>query len=121
MARQIIIVTAQRQATGAGEFQVTAAFWLAVPANLVVPNPGVRSAVPLLANASYGVTANELSSLQAGTVQEQIYVQAVTNGQTKAQAQAALVTAYIAAQALLTSLALPVAVIGTAYDGSVWG
>ncbi len=118
MARQIVILSATKVGS---DFHVTAVFWLATPANLVVPNPNATSAVPPVAVVAWGITSAELAAIQAGTVTEQLFDSGLfASTRSLAQDEAALVALYTAAQAALNATAPGAKVIGAYYDGSAW-
>jgi hypothetical protein len=120
MAREIIIVDVKNNPAD-GSFEIAAALWLVAPANKVVPQPSVSSAVPPSSSVSWGVTTAELAALQAGTVVEQV----IRSGQlpsatTGAQVKTALQNAYAAAQTALNNQAPAAKWIGASWDGTNW-
>jgi hypothetical protein len=114
MSNQIVPLSTSPNAAD-GSFSVSGVFWLAVPANNVVPFPGFVSRVPFIDQAT-------LTALRAGTLVEQGFTsQLFASGTSLATVQAALVTAYGTAQAALTATASPLSgLVASEYTGSAW-
>ena len=115
MANQIVPLTYLPNATGDGLFAIGGVFWLVVPAANVIPLPFVQSKVPFIDGAT-------LAAIRAGTLLEQPFVsQLFASGTSLATVQAALVTAFGAAQTLVANGASPLSgLIATEYTGSAW-
>lgn len=120
MARQIIVLNVVSTTT---VLDVAGVFWLTVPANLAHPNPSVTSQVPpVSATLPWGITAAELTALQAGTTIEQPFDTGQQPGtSTLAQAEAFIQGLYTAAQAQVNAMKVPTTkYVGGYFDGSVW-
>lgn len=70
-----------------GFVYVEAAFWFPVPAGKELPRPGTTSAYA-------GASAAELTALQNGTVEEEVYTFILANSLTLAQKQGSLSAAW---------------------------
>ena len=120
MARQIIILEDITPNRGAGDPLVYRyVMWLSVPSarQLYFANPAAVSAVSKGPNPA---TAGELTAIQSGAILEQVETINVI-GMTLTQIEAALVTRFNAAQALLNSgSGNPFDHYGSFWDGSSW-
>lgn len=117
MAREIIGLNVAKTP----DILVSCVFWLIAPANLVQPNPNVKSLVPpVSATYTWGITAAELALLQAGTTIEQAISTQFTAGSGQAAILAGLQAMYTAAQAALTASAPATRYAGASWDGTTW-
>jgi hypothetical protein len=102
-------------------FAIGGVFWLTVPANNVLPNPGATSQVKSIDQVT-------LAALRAGTLQEQPFTSGYFPSgssaavvQTSSTTPPALATLYSTAQAVLTAAAAPVSgIIGSGFFGGAW-
>lgn len=122
MAREIIVLDAAQESTQVN-LVITFACWLTAPASRIVPQPNFKSAVPLATNGpSWGVTATELTALQAGTIVEQVSsVSLPVSGLTVAACEAAVQARFTALQTALTSQVFSTThFVGASWDGTTW-
>ena len=115
MAREIIVLSVEKRPDNSTH--LSGVFWLTTPASLVVPRPGLTSAVPSSTTVSWGVTSAELTALQNGTVTEQAWDSGqVPSGTTLAQIETGLVNLFNAAQTALNAKATAASYIGSFFD-----
>jgi hypothetical protein len=98
-----------------GDFTASGVFWLTAPSNKVMPQPGFKSQVANIDDAT-------LLALQKGLLVEQAFISGLFTGNTPlADVQVALQSQLAAAQAALDAYDPPVSgLVGSAFDGSAW-
>jgi len=118
-ARQIIVLDIQKIG---GDTQVSGVFWLIAPANRVRPSPGAVSALPPVASVpTWGITAGELASLQAGATIEQPFTSGLFSAGTSIpNIESGLQALYTAAQAALNNAGPGAKFVGSSWDGTTW-
>jgi hypothetical protein len=123
VARQIIVIDAALDTTGK-TLTLTYACWVAALANRIKVLPNFVSAVPPSGNVTWGITAAELTALQAGTVVEQTATSSFdisAGNPTTAAMESALQSKYTAILNSVQGTASAVAhLIGAQFDGTTW-